>query len=51
VLPMLEVLVIVIVAVRMVVPMLLRPELMHLLGAGSVLVWATVYSRGHCNAC
>lgn len=48
VLAMLEILiVIVVIAIWVVVPMLLRSELVHLLGARSKLVRATITSHGH----
>jgi hypothetical protein len=42
----LEVLVIV-AAILVVIPVLLRPELMHLLRACSELIWPAVSSHGH----
>lgn len=46
----LEILVIiVVVAVRVVVPMLLWAKLVHLLRARSKLVWTTIASHRHCR--
>ena len=41
------ILAIVVITVLMIVSMLLRPEVMHLLRAGSELIWPTISSHRH----